>query len=96
MIIPCPIVARTAINGDAQDALAFFQAIETRVNESVAVELARGFHFCQLLGFVKRDVVEFLFALGCRNVDGVGDTVTYWHQIVTIITAGTGIYAQIR
>ena len=57
LIVSRSIIARAAIDGDAEDAFAFLQVVEARVYQAVAVVLARGFCLCQSLGIRQRYVV---------------------------------------
>lgn len=91
LIAACPVVAGTAVNSDAQDALALVQVVEARVYQSVAVVLAASLCFSQSLCFSKRQLIELLLALRCGDVDGIGDTVANGHQVVAVRTAASGV-----
>ena len=97
-LVPCLVIAWTAINGDAEDALALFQIIEARVDEAVTVELAACFSLGQTLGLFKRDTMQLLLALGSGDVDGVGDAVAYRYQVIVVVAAARygNTYARIR
>ena len=100
LIVACPVVAGTAVNGDAQDALALVQVVEARVYQSVTVVLAASLCFSQSLSLGKRQLIELLLALRCGDVDGIGYAVANGQQVAVVasginahdcsIAAGTG------
>lgn len=52
VVVPRPVVARSSVHGDAEDALALSEEVEARVDETVAVVFARGFRLGQQLGIL--------------------------------------------
>ena len=96
LFIPRPVVARATVHGDAEDALALSKEVEARVDETVAVVFARGFRLGQLLGIGNRDALQFLPTLGCRDVNGIGDSVADGHKVIVVVAQSSGIHTHAR
>ena len=86
MDFPRFVVTGASIDGDAEDALALFQVVETWVNEAVAVVFACCLDLGQIFGLSERKTFQHLLTFGCGYIDGVGDAVAYGNQVVRVLT----------